>query len=392
MLQHELNNLQEIARRLELPGSGGQRDQLRPNIDSECARFCQALTKAIFSSAKDNVIERYIQFHQAGITALADQAHLSLTQIRLSGTAYPADQESHLTNQLKQFISKLLDVLGYMARYFPKYYDKAVAVPLSRRELAFKGMEDQIRLIVILAEARLNSPLLRDCLSSFLGLVLENGFPTGTSVVHLNYLKEFTDGLMEVFRTKEGPERDFDVSVKLIQLNYNHLAFFAACQKMIEIELEHAANIPTGLEILAKYQALFKNIHYKPGLIYHPDWPDIKTMLTGWIGDEITILSIISKENSATCKSADEDKLDFSLSVAHLACLTRMLYEEHSFSNLSVTEVLKFMSRHYRSKRQLHISPGSLSKEYYGVSQVTAAVVRDLLQRMVTRIEKTYFP
>jgi hypothetical protein len=30
--------------------------------------------------------------------------------------------------------------------------------------------------------------------------------------------------------------------------------------------------------------------------------------------------------------------------------------------------------------------------EYYGVNQVTAAVVRDLLQRMIARLNKNYFP
>jgi hypothetical protein len=54
--------------------------------------------------------------------------------------------------------------------------------------------------------------------------------------------------------------------------------------------------------------------------------------------------------------------------------------------------VFKFFSRNFETKRQKSVSAGSLSKEYYSTSQVTAAVVRDMLQKMIARIDRNFFP
>lgn len=85
-------------------------------------------------------------------------------------------------------------------------------------------------------------------------------------------------------------------------------------------------------------------------------------------------------------------KLAVDLSVAQLACLLRLLYDEGVYPATGISELLRFTAAHHQSKRREQISAGSLNKEYYGTTQVTAATCRDLLERLIKRLNKHFFP
>ena len=114
-------------------------------------------------------------------------------------------------------------------------------------------------------------------------------------------------------------------------------------------------------------------------------------MLCGWLAEEINCIEKSMMENHDLFQPPNE-KLSLNLSVAHLACLTRLFFEENLFNNARLTGIFKFIACHYSTKRQTDISTGSLSKEYYSTSQVTAAVVRGILLKMVARINRNFFP
>jgi hypothetical protein len=85
-------------------------------------------------------------------------------------------------------------------------------------------------------------------------------------------------------------------------------------------------------------------------------------------------------------------KLPLKCSVAQLGCLLRLLYDEGCFPASSVTELVRFSAAHFQTKKQAAIAAGGLSKEYYGTSQVTAAGCRGLLEKMIKKIDKQFFP
>jgi hypothetical protein len=111
-------------------------------------------------------------------------------------------------------------------------------------------------------------------------------------------------------------------------------------------------------------------------------------MVVNWLTEEIAL-----KEKSLNKRSeVIIPKIPLEMSVAHLSCLIRLLYEESVFATQNLQFIFKCFAGHYQSKRQAVISPGSLSKEFYSIDQHTAARVRDLLQRMVQRINRNFFP
>jgi hypothetical protein len=111
-------------------------------------------------------------------------------------------------------------------------------------------------------------------------------------------------------------------------------------------------------------------------------------MLKGWMNEEIGI----AEAAMAHTVTVGQEKLHLGMSVAHLGCLLRLFFEQKIFATTSLHDIFKFAAAHLQTVRQDSISPGSLSKEYYSVSQKTAAVVRDMLQQMLLRVNRKYFP
>jgi hypothetical protein len=168
-----------------------------------------------------------------------------------------------------------------------------------------------------------------------------------------NYLKEmsraegrFTYRQLRYFERLVGSIDLDDITRSLIRLNFNHPGF--------------QTDIPLNDLPAIQSEACY------------PDWPSLSTLLIQ--------------------EQPEHPKLAIDLSVAHLACWTRMAYETGLYPNQSVQEVMDHTCATYRTRRQDSISPGSFAKEYYGISQVTAAVVRDRLMRMVGLIDRNYFP
>jgi hypothetical protein len=116
-------------------------------------------------------------------------------------------------------------------------------------------------------------------------------------------------------------------------------------------------------------------------------------MLKGWLTEEADRLEKqLSAEIALNLSTGILDKIGLDLSVAQLACLIRALFDASITASDSLTAVFKFCTLHFTTRRQLTISQGSLSKEYYSITQKTASGVLDLLQKMTERIKRDYFP
>ncbi|MDB5145970.1 MAG: hypothetical protein JWQ66_4685 [Mucilaginibacter sp.] len=394
LLEHELKKLRAIADSLNPAKERNELspdfyENLRQQLEAESGRVTEALTKAIFTPAKDDLIERYIQYHQTGIIQLADQL-----QTCLAAYAQTGENTNGPEQLLNFFISCLFNLLHYIERFFSKYFDLDARIPEAYRLMAVREMSGAISGLLVSMEEKIKDPDLVACLSDYLLSFNEPQSLPNLNFRSLIYLKGLVNELEQVFQQKEVRHWDLKLSMTLIYLNFNHLGFLVFCQDSIRRELEDADSADQSRRILTRSLSLVKSLQTKPGFSYHPAWPNIKNMLENWLSDEVAI-AMVSRhkdENDLAPKTLPDEKLPLHLSVAHIACLTRLFYEEGCFGNVSVTDLLKFTARHYRSKRQQQISTGSLSKEYYGINQVPAAVVRDLLQKMIARINKHYFP
>jgi len=387
LLHHELKKLRTIANALH-PGPGKEEFAPKPDtaslqseITSECDTLREKLTSVLFSDAREEVLERFIRYHQTGLIEIADQLN----------TLLAVQDDTELTAITNGFMSLVISLLDYIERYFSRYFNPDEKIPDAYRSLVLKeisGAIDRLRRSVTM---KISSEGLRKCIFDYLSTFTGDLFPPDLSFRNLIYLKGFVTELNELLQREEVGQWDLRVSLSLIYLNFNHLGFLVYCQDSIKSELDDTGTKEQYGQVLTRYLSLVKSQQCKPSFSYHSLWPDIRVMLQTWLNDEIAAAAKTTSAEREMPATAEE-KILLNMPVAQIALLIRLLHEEGCFANASVTDILRLTARYYRSKRQENISPGSLGKEYYSVNQVTAAVMRDMLQKMTVRINKNYFP
>ena len=121
---------------------------------------------------------------------------------------------------------------------------------------------------------------------------------------------------------------------------------------------------------------------------YNPKGLPVNILLEGWLHE------LIRQGKQQNDKGDDDtpDKLELKLTVVQLALLIRLLYEEDVFAMKNIAALLRFFAAHFMSKRQERISYGSMKKLYYTGDQFTGSAVRELLLKMVAKINNMFFP
>ena len=77
-----------------------------------------------------------------------------------------------------------------------------------------------------------------------------------------------------------------------------------------------------------------------------------------------------------------------SLTVPLLALFTRLFKEAGIYTDTNQTDILKFVSSHFTTPRQLEISFGHLQSKYYQIDEGTKRKVIDHLMEMAQRCKK----
>jgi hypothetical protein len=388
VLQNELKILQALCETLRAgnPEPAGEESghygESKKRIDAECGRIKEAFSGAIFTTAGDQVIERYIRHHQASMADLSDYLQEFI----------PArgDNSPEYSELIGYFTDRLSGLLRHTEKFFGKYFDKDAVMPAALRLTALRELNDPINQMLKSVAARVHAPALCESLTDYLQHMARN--PGGLRYRDIAYFSEFLRELAELFGRRSAVDPDLKLCYKLIGLNFNHLGFYLYCQETIQREIDHASSARDQVSLFQHSLNLIQSIPAKPSYSYDPALPNIKTMLCDWIREETRVCEAAAQNADAPQIVDSSGKLPFNHSVAQIACLIHSLYDENCFSGSSITDVLRFAASNFRSKRQQQISFGSLSKEYYSVSQVNAAVMRDLFQRMTAKINKQYFP
>jgi hypothetical protein len=359
--------------------TGFESDQSKPVVKVQPENLtdisCQVKSgwrEALFSGADNHSLCRYYTYHLEGITKFSDT--LFKKYDRESGE--PAgdcqvmllELTDHLFECYRDYLAdRPIAALAYQARWRHRLNRKITAVTNALTTV---------------------DPRCKHWLNAFLEEVYhpyeDNRF-TYTSLDYLDHLAGHLS-LMGV----EKPLSDRSVDTVFLALNFNHLGYYNYRLQRYQDEVAGR----NCLEKLAYYEAELTRINAQPvqvRYIYDPDWPSLKMMLANFLREEVAFIKQGLPKKAPDVLSA-MGKIPLNLSVAQLACLIRVLFEEGCFGELNLQDLFKFFAANFRTKRQPQISSHSLSKEYYGVEQVTAAMMRDKLTKMLYWLNRNFFP
>ncbi|MGF7079741.1 hypothetical protein [Mucilaginibacter sp. UYCu711] len=390
MLKDELKVLRKIAESIfNMPQKDFLRhvdanENLKNDIHDECQRIKDAWTSLLFSQNKDHVLKRYVWFEQETLLKLSDYIFYNIQSADLIGRLKKKDL---LPEILSILLSDLLELKDFLIQYFHTYINPngklpEAAIPLIKKQLGDAAEE----LSALFTDAEIDSGL-KACLLDYLHNILYDSSNSPLNYRVSEYQMLFTETLKEVMDFRDKRDLTYAVVEALFYLNFNHFGFSQWYQE--KIVSKSSASKPLEIGKLVKDELLI--LKSLPVIIttgFDPLIAPINIQLEGWL-IEYTKNDLHDHIVGTNGKFL---KMELKVTVAQLVFLIRLLYEEGVFAMKSIAGVLRFFSNHFMTKKQAHISYGSMNKLYYSSDQFTAYYIRELLLNMVSKINKLYFP
>jgi len=370
MLKNELRYIEEL---LFTPETLYTDTISEIDIEWQCKLIREAWEKAIFSDLSEHSLMRYFHFHLNGLSKLSDGFFLS-----------------DYNNYFRDIGEALLSLIEHLKNSYSPYFNLDVCVPVVFQQKFMAQLRSSLSLVTdSLQVSQLNSSL-KTCLLSWLSELTEQAEHVRYSYRSLNYLEQIIHQILSIDLHSEKAEEMLVTT--LSRADFNHLCFFVYRQDRIRDTLSNYTSAQEKLDYLHEEKASALSCPEVKNLSYDSSWPSLKTMLSTWLQEEIYLAEQAFRKEIEVKAESSVPKLPIQMSVAHMACIIRLLFEENVFAINNLKLIFKCFADHYQTKRQSVISPGSLSKEFYSIDQHTAARVRDLLQKMVLRINRNFFP
>jgi len=349
------------------------------------AEICDSLrikwVHELFSSVKEIIILRYVQYHQAGIISLSDQVYAELPAVAESGS------NQRLTELFKDAIRQLEGLLRFLEKNFYKFFDPDHFITANQLQIDNVKIREHLTATVSkLEKSDVSADLIAAVRSSILDQ-LEIAEQAGISYRRAGYLAGIVR-LIAIQCSQKDLNTDL-LSRLLFRQNFNSYYYERWYQATLT---EVFAKTPRKnkesiiqMEI-DDLQSRFVDRH----LVFDPDALPIDNLLISWL--ETQKDNQVPEEKKLPGKIGGADRMPLNFSVAQLALFIRLCYLEGCFHINNISNILRFFTFHFETKKQLNISLKSFGRAFYGADQATAAVVRDFLQRMINTINKTYFP
>jgi hypothetical protein len=390
-LAYELEKLEGIitAELLKIHGesiAAHQTDAVKKALREEAERIKKKFVYEIFGFEDERHLERYIQIHQQELIRLTDLLASRVKKLN-------PESESDFTD-LYQFAGSMLEgLLEFIERHFTKYFDQDTKAPESYIILAgsdvvkgFGDLQDQLK------QLEADSYLIELALHP-LKKFIEN-IPSGQiSYRKIIYVKEVHKELSRVIQAgKRNDEVNEDVRLVLLYLNFNTIKYFRYYTNYVNALLREIDSASGRIEKLSYLLKTINQTQVKPEVGYNRAIRTLKDQLVDWISEEIFYLEkmyqINEKNLSVAGALTDDFKLRTEMSVSQLAYLLKVFIETKIIHNKNVSELIRFFSRFFQTKRLENISYESFRVRYYNTEDSTKRSVRNILLLMVDHINK----
>ena len=190
---------------------------------------------------------------------------------------------------------------------------------------------------------------------------------------------------------KDENSIDDSLRAELLYLNYNTIKYFRYYTNYVVAQLETVDSSSGRIERLSYFLKMVNQTQVKPGVGYNRTIHSLKEQLAEWIAEEVFYLEKMHKlneKNAAGTALAEDFKLKTEMSVSQLAYLLRVFIETRFINNKNVSDLIRFFSRFFQTKRLESISYESFRVRYYNTEDGTKRSVRNMLLLMIDYINK----
>lgn len=345
-------------------------------VNTLCADLKKKWTHELLSAAKEQVIKRYVQYHQAGIIQLSDQVSKRVPALIVS-----EDLRTSIIDTYGQVNAELDRMLDFLRNQFYQYFDVDHKVSAYRCQLLALDIKTFESELTNFQNQAIDKSLVDVVLIS-VDEVIDEGSISGISyrqAEQLLNLVRMTHQLL-LFDTTTTTEV---LTRALYQQNFNSFHFYNWFQ-------EHFLTNIAQLSQQEKQDYIDRQVKALSGIFVSPE----KALQPELSSTDVFILPWLQEQTGNQTKRAKPATVQFplNLSVPQFALFIRIFYKTGCFPLENVAMITRFFTEHFTTKKQPHISHKSFGRAFYSLDQSAAAVVRDFLQKMLNYLNKTYFP
>ena len=382
-LEHVITNELLAVREQGVHITPDQLDSRKNILRDETDRIKKKFVHEIYAFDDERHLERHIQLHQQELIRLMDQ----LAKVMDSAND---DQYYHELHRLA--CTAVEELLTFIERHFTKYFDQDTKAPESYITLAGSDIvktygELQDHLTQLKADALLIDLVLYP-MKKFIETI-----PTGQITYRkIIYMKEIQKEIQRIINfRKDENSIDDSLRAELLYLNYNTIKYFRYYTNYVVAQLETVDSSSGRIERLSYFLKMVNQTQVKPGVGYNRTIHSLKEQLAEWIAEEVFYLEKMHKlneKNAAGTALAEDFKLKTEMSVSQLAYLLRVFIETRFINNKNVSDLIRFFSRFFQTKRLESISYESFRVRYYNTEDGTKRSVRNMLLLMIDYINK----
>jgi len=378
LLKSELSNLEAcvgiILNNNEIIKSGGTsagQGALYDQFHTACVELKQRMISEVFGPSKDHVIRRYVQFHQAGLITLSD---IIFQQVRKVDVPM-VPGKSELLIRVLNTLQELLDFIGQ--QFYP-HFDVLHGISQYASDITSNNFRTKVETLAPLLERQPIDPSLVTVFYESMEECLDQLRLQPITYEQANYMDQLLK--LVYFQLEEQTIDTARFAGLLYRQNFNSTSFESWYRKY-HLTVHNGKLADERLSAIEPVlQEIGISVNRKP----------IDVLLREWT----TVLLTSNGESSKRVKIQEPkiSRLPLVLSVPQLALFVRLCYLEGCFQISNISNIMRFFTDHFESKKQPQVSLKSFNRAFYSADQGTAAIVRDFLQRMILMIDKTYFP
>lgn len=374
------DHLKEMVKRCQSSTCPGE--QTLAKTESLCSEARKTWASAAFSDLSETSLTRYFSHQLNAVT------EVTILLDDISRQFFGSLGNSDIFQSIR---CEILSLVNYLIGYYRPYIDCYASCPDVFKQYIVENLSTKVD-FVYNSLPKLNDAVqpLGNVVSTYLRHIRSSDHTTVFNFGQVMYFNGFVNDLELFFQNSLNLVRASVFAERLLKLEFNHYLLFIHYQTAIQQRLD-STPLKKRENKLDEELFLLAHKNNPNTLRYDLRWPPLEEMLTGWLLQAKKKLTKSEVAPSSTDRGKSK-KMHVILSVSQLAALAKLFVKEKIFGDHSMNEVFEFFSGNFSSKRQDAFSQGNFIKEYYSITQVTAAELRDLLLRMVARINRDFFP
>ena len=345
-------------------------------LEQECSKVIAEFKHQILSGEEEQCIIRSFHFHQRGLTRLLNRI--------------PAGSRQKTKIVLGKLVRVITGLLLELETEFPEYFDQKCSLPHCLQEQVKSEIAEAIQSITEKYETTtIDRRILTIVTAAFESV---NGNPETLSYSRLYFLRALKQSLMACdVRLDSADLLRQDVCRMLIQLNYNSELFFQYYVEQIHHALTLCETLSDKIDQLSYYFKVCCQEH-TAHVSFDFKTQSINIQFVEWISQELEYYrnkqQLQLSQPSKVDGLAADFKLNFDLSVSHLAYLFKSFIETGIVQNKNTSELIRFLTKFVKTKKSESVSYESFRIKFYNPETGTKDAVKKTLQSLLNYMNK----